>query len=1079
MGSETRSTARGFVRSLNILLKFARLYEFGHVRTAAQFETTWKELRQALDESGDTGLLLGASGNQILLDGVPLGTAAGERSFAQLLTSSGIASIHFSPALQQGQFARFVRAFPSGNAKPSSLAEQLKSAMAGETAIKINEIRFVAEDGSVAGIKVAAQLTAKVLGSAGDKFRDVFEDPNKLLQLILAAESNRGLGGSGGGGGGSGPGFGGGGGSGSGSGSSWSGGVGAGGNLWEAGKAAGGSGGGGGTGSGSGGPGGGGEGSGGGSGTGGGPGGGGPGGWGGTGGGGGGTGPGGGTGTGGPGGPGDAGHGGGTGGPGSGGGPGGGWGGPGGTGGGPGGGGPGGGGPGQGGGPGGAGGTGSGGGGAAGGGGTAAEPGKWLTATAFVRGGILGGVPGVPGMPGAAGAGGVGSGAYQVAEEDVRSMIGLFAQLGKSRKDPEHRMDAATFQSRLSTLPVRAQFTLQQALAGLAAQAPTDKPDKPMLLKLAEHVAIRFALDSYERGELRVNAVKQLLDRMNAEIEALRKILGSQEEMMASAGIQVQSYTELLDQEFWSQVPEENKKEVLTSDEAWCVPPRNVRGFLEEMLRRGELKTVNEILTKYAACVALDAPEARRTTAIGLSDLAEFYGSGDGSALIDVIQRLGNQLSVEREPDLQTLVGAAFVRMSQEAGSKKFYPAMQQALASLDGVEALRPGSTSNLRQRIGAEERLPEFVEDALRTGQVPDGMLDILTLMPKASLNYVTHRFANCGFREDCELLGQIVTGLGEDAVQRLVETLQTAPATEAVEVIGLLSQISPESVQRVLPNRLAQWPRSSHDRAVRQLSSAPAEQRGNLLVTLYDSLDPLIRPLALDEMGMSGRLEVIPRLLELIRDDSAPGFTRIKAIEAAGRLRASAASASLQQILEAKQVWRWAYHAELRIAAAQTLQKIEPTLGMEKIAASGLDRKDLVLEPSDPEANTAVIRQRRYARLKLSKNVVAVTSNLRENIRLTIPELNLGGGIGAADRHLAPGSLLTLKLSHGVRNIRAQAIVRGARPQAMAFEFVDMELDERSRLRKLLLELGGLPQPANVSNRSRRQGRIALTR
>jgi hypothetical protein len=1106
MGKETRSTARGFVRSLNILLKFARLYEFGHVRTAAQFETTWKELRQALDESGDTGLLLGASGNQILLDGVPLGTAAGERSFAQLLTSSGIASIHFSPSLQQGQFARFVRAFPSGNAKPSSLAEQLKSALAGETSIKINEIRFVAEDGSVAGIKVAAQLTAKVLGSAGDKFRDIFEDPNKLLQLILAAESNRGLGGSGGGGGGSGgPGFGGTGGSGGGSGSSWSGGTGTGGSLWEAGKAAGGSGGGGGgTGSGSGGPGGGsGEGGGGegpgnggtgggsgggtgGTGAGGGPGGGGTGGAGGGSGGGwrgsGGTGGGPGAGGPGPGGGGLGGPGGGPGGPGGGpGGPGGGSGGPGGGSGGPGGGpgGPGGGPGGPGGGPGGG---GAGGGGGAAGGGTGAEPGKWLTATAFVRGGVLGGVPGIPGMPGmpgAAGAGGVGSGAYQVAEEDVRSMIGLFAQLGKSRKDPEHRMDAATFQSRLSTLPVRAQFTLQQALAGLAAQAPTDKPDKPMLLKLAEHVAIRFALDSYERGELRVNAVKQLLDRMNAEIEALRKILGSQEEMMASAGIQVQSYTELLDQEFWSQVPEENKKEVLTSDEAWCVPPRNVRGFLEEMLRRGELKTVNEILTKYAACVALDAPEARRTTAIGLSDLAEFYGSGDGSALIDVIQRLGNQLGVEREPDLQTLVGAAFVRMSQEAGSRKFYPAMQQALASLDGVEALRPGSTNNLRQRIGAEERLPEFVEDALRTGQVPDGMLDILALMPKTSLNYVTHRFANCGFREDCELLGQIVIGLGEDAVHRLVETLQTAPATEAVEVIGLLSQISPESVQKVLPNRLAQWPRSSHDRAIRQLSSAPAEQRGNLLVALYDSLDPLIRPLALDEMGMSGWLEVIPKLVELIRDDSSPGFTRIKAIEAAGRLRASAASTSLQQILEAKQVWRWAYHSELRIAAAQALQKIEPTLGMEKIAASGLDRKDLVLEPTDPEANTAVIRQRRYARLKLSKFVIAVTTNLRENLRLTIPELNLGGGIGAADRHLAPGSLLSLKLSHGVRNIRAQAIVRGARPQAMAFEFVDMDLDERSRLRKLLLELGGLPQPSNVGNRSRRQGRIALSR
>ena len=149
----------------------------------------------------------------------------------------------------------------------------------------------------------------------------------------------------------------------------------------------------------------------------------------------------------------------------------------------------------------------------------------------------------------------------------------------RSRKDPEARSEVPNFQARLSAMPVRAQVTLQQALAGLAAQAPTEKADKPMLLKLAEHVAIRFALDSYERGELRVNAVKQLLDRMNAEIEGLRKILGTQEEMMANAGLQVQSYTELLDQEFWEQVPDENKKEVLTSDEAWCVPPRNVRAL--------------------------------------------------------------------------------------------------------------------------------------------------------------------------------------------------------------------------------------------------------------------------------------------------------------------------------------------------------------------------------------------------------------------------------------------------------------------------------------------------------------------
>jgi hypothetical protein len=695
----------------------------------------------------------------------------------------------------------------------------------------------------------------------------------------------------------------------------------------------------------------------------------------------------------------------------------------------------------------------------------------------MLRGAMGGGTGGVPGIPGAPGEGG--SGGFSVAEEDVRAMLGLFAQLGKSRKDPEARMDAPTFQSRLSTMPVRAQFTLQQALAGLAAQAPDSKPDKPMLLKLAEHVAIRFALDSYEKGELRVNAVKQLLDRMNTEIEALRKILGTQEEMMAHAGLSVQSYTELLDQEFWEQVPEENKKEVLTSDEAWCVPPRNVRAFLEDMLRRGELKTVNEILMKYASCVGLEAPEARRTTAIGLSDLGELYGSGDGSALMDAIRRLGNQLAIEREPELQTLISAAFVRLSQEAASKRCYPAMQQALSSLDSVEAQRPGSTQSLRPRIGAEERLPEFIEEALRSGHIADGMTEILGLMPKATLHYATNRFGHCGFREDCELLCEVVRGLGEDATQRLIETLQTAPAGEAAEAIGLLSQLSPESVEKILPLRLSQWPRSSHDRTVRQLSATPAEPRARLLIALYDSLDVMIRPLALDEMGMSGEGACIPKLIELAQNDAIPGFTRIKVVEAIGRLRASAASALLQHILDTRQVWRWVYPNELRIAAAQALIRVDPSVGMEKVAASGIDRKELTLEPTDPEPNASVIRQRRYARLKLSRNLIAVTTNLRENFRLSIPEMNLGGGIGSGERHLAPGSLLSLKFSLGVRHIKAQAIVRGARPQAMAFEFVEMDLDERYRLRKLLLELGGLPMVAQVTNRTRRRGRVAIAR
>jgi hypothetical protein len=670
-------------------------------------------------------------------------------------------------------------------------------------------------------------------------------------------------------------------------------------------------------------------------------------------------------------------------------------------------------------------------------------------------------------------------GTSSVAEEEIRSVLSLFSQLGKSRKSPDARMDMPTFQSRLSAVPVRAQHTLQQALAGLAAQAPTEAPDKPMLIKLAEHVAIRFALDSYERGELRVNAVKELLDRMNTEIEALRKILGVQEEMMASAGLSVESHTELLDQEFWKQVPEENKKEVLTSEEAWCVPPRNIRGYLEDMLRRGELKTVNEVLLNYATCIAMEAPEARRTVAIGISDLAELYGSGDGSALMDAIRRTGNQLAVEREPELQMLVGATFVRLSQEAAAKRCYAAIHQALASLESIEIQRPGATHNLRPRIGAEERIPEFVEEALRGGQLPDGLPEILALMPQATLQYLTTRFGHCGFREDCELLGTMARGLGDDATHRLIETLQTAPAPEAAEVIGLLSQLDPDVVEQLLPPRLEQWPRAAHDRTVRQLSSVPAEQRAHLLVALYDFLDITIRPLAIDEMGMSGRPECITKLMHLVEEDHTPGFARVKAIEALGRLRATRAGSALERILDAKQLWRWTYPSELRIAAAQALILINPPLGTQKLAGCGIDHKDLALGPTDPEPNASVIRQRRYARLKLSRNVIITTTNLRENFKLSIPELNLGGGIGSGERNLPPGSIINLKITSGVRHIKAQAIVRGARPQALAFEFVEMDLEERARLRKLLLELGSLPPSTAPINRSRRRGRVALTK
>src|SRR3989442_14776981 len=140
------AAGRAFVRSLNILLKFARLYGFEHVRTAEQLDTAWRELRMAIPTGSQDGLLLGASGSQLLLDGVPLEGAPAEKQFAQLLSAAGLASVQFFSCVTQDELGRFVCSFPTGKAKPVELALQLKSPLAAARGIPANEICVVATD---------------------------------------------------------------------------------------------------------------------------------------------------------------------------------------------------------------------------------------------------------------------------------------------------------------------------------------------------------------------------------------------------------------------------------------------------------------------------------------------------------------------------------------------------------------------------------------------------------------------------------------------------------------------------------------------------------------------------------------------------------------------------------------------------------------------------------------------------------------------------------------------------------------------------------------------------------------------
>jgi hypothetical protein len=923
------TAARAFVRSLNILLKFARLYGYDHVRTLEQFDSAWHELRAAIPDARDAGLLLAATGSQLLLDGVPLEGAPAEKQFAELLSAAGVGSVQFFPSISQEELNRFVRAFPTGKSKPAELALQLKAALSGTRGIRINEICFVATDSRVKEAGVAAQLAAVTLGGDSDQFNRWLNDPQKLLEMIAAAQGSKGA-------------------------------VAPGSAIGSAGGPA----------------------------------------------------------------------------------------------------------------------NGGTSGGDAGTGSVSGRNGGSVNSAGFSSQADSSATSGQgdgdsadlgPGLgPGAGG--GPGRGALEPSEAEMyRILTALtnFGQIGATGGAGAPGSVPASLHEELSQLPVRAQDVLKQALAELAAKAPDHKPDQSVLIQLAEHLAIRFALERFERGEVKVNAVRQMLDHMNREIDNLRKILGAHEDKMSDAGLLVESHREILDRQFWAAVPESGKRAVLLSDEAWCVPPKNVQSYVNDLIKKGDVAEAVSVLQNYAACAESEDPDGRKKAATGLSQLAELYAKIDPRLLGEAMRHLGLRLSVEQDAELQALVSAAFVRLSQQAATTRCFPAMEQALDLVAGVESQRPGIAQTLRTKMGIEERIPEFVEEALRARQTSAGLTNVLKLLPQSTMEQLASRFNRCSLRDDAEHISNLAADLGEEGLQYLRSTVRGGPVPEAAEMVGLLSKLDPQAVEVFLPGRVKNFPRISQDRVVRQLSACGAPGRCRILLKLLDHVDPLVMPLVIDEIGVTADREALGRLMNIMDGDLPPGagpFLRVRAAEALGRIHAPESVAALRRIVEAKKVFGWAHPQELRIAALQALQKLDPMWALEFFAKSGLSKADLTLAPLPMIGNSKFVRQRRHARVRLQKPVVAFSVNLNQNCRMEIRTVSLAGGVATIDRHLPPGTPVQLKMQLGLRNLQATALLRDYRGQGMSFEIVDMSLEERGKLRRLLAEnlspAGALP-------------------
>ena len=979
------SAARCFLRSLNLLVKSARMYGFDHQRTSAQLTTTFNDLKTALPMSGTGGLTLGVSGTKLLVGGSPIEMSAVEKGFADMLAAGGVASLFFSHLAQVDDVKKFAAAFTASAPKNPQLGEQLKEALGhGEhSAIKVNEIRYVASDGSMPvpgggtgsgsggtgvygpeGVLDARSIVNPVVASVlsmdegqgsllNNDLRSVMADPKRLLQMIAAAEG----GAQGGEGDGTGEGLG----TGPGGGGYYGGSLddeivrgSAVSNAGILGGAGGGPGAGAGTGAGMG--------------------------------------------------------------------------------------------------------AGTGAGDAAGAGGGS--------------GGGVGAGPGGAGT-GIGGATGIGGGrravaAYVPTEDDVLSVIQVLTRVGAAMpksggSSPEQ---VQVVQKELEQTPRGSKLTLQQALAQLSASGPAKNMDTPMMLQLAENMAIQFALDLYERGGTKVNTVKQMLSKLGKEIDSLRKVLGSHEEKMRKAGMSVENYSAVLDRQFWNSLPEAGKRSMLLSDDAWAIPARNVRSYVEQSLVRGDGALADNILRNYATCLASGEKDGRTRAAQGILELTDLYGRADTNILHDAIAQAGKALQTsleEKALEIAREVGEAFTRLSRQAAEQKNFTALRDALELLNVVERMgseQKAFAHNLRTRLGIEKQLSDFIDNALRVPKVPDGLIEITRRQPHLAAEQLAQRMIRCGRKRERERLVEIASALGNEVVDFLSEKLKKGAPAEAVSVVGMLSRLYLPAVEELLPRRLREWNRYYQDITVRQLACSGTPERSRLLLDLSNVLDPLVFPTALDEVGMTGDAGAVNFLVKLAAGEVERMNTpllRLKAIESLGRLRAQTAGPMLRQVLEARHAFRWQYPKEMRVAAAQALQKIDPGWLQPFLSSADIPREDLQVAPIDPTPDSPGVRQRSYQRIKLVKPLEAKIATSQGEHRIEMREMSLGGGWGEGDKQLAlpPGSEADVELQTGWRGLKSHVLVRDTRATKFAYEIVEIDLEERAKLRRLLVD------------------------
>jgi hypothetical protein len=613
--------------------------------------------------------------------------------------------------------------------------------------------------------------------------------------------------------------------------------------------------------------------------------------------------------------------------------------------------------------------------------------------------------------------------------------------------------------------------TVRLLLSAISQYSP-EEGELPQLYvkRLAESLIFEYLLAEFAAGSLTPVLVRPTFDRLGEVLVAAGKILGTHGpgsqiplpnvmQSSLAATWAAESYREKLVTRFWLELPPREKSVVLRGPDLWSVPVLALRQTLGNLADAGAdapRREARHIVLNYARRLEHEDPRARQTVAVGLNELWPIIESLWPNQLPEDLSK-GALAALRIESESQTAAAlATFIEsLSHIAVVRGDYEGFEAIILALEQPSGdFEHTNFPALGKRLFAQDRLFLLVDAGLAHRALDPVLPRLLERDPDKLLDRLTLLLGEERGGSLLPAMARLIRTIGVPVLTILETRLYEARPQRVSAAIKLLATADPDRLLRSLTRALPSWEWNMQDLAISELSrptNAPnAQTAAFVFSSVLINAHPLVVPMMIDQIGLSGESSAIPQLMEIAAGEHTTlrdQFVRIKAIEALGRLRATESMQLLHLLAERRSGIAYAEPSGLRAAAQDALAVIEDRATSTSARAT--------FDASSAHGVVYAV-PRRYARVPLDAPLRAQVSAKAAGASLArVKTISLGGAYLESSKSLSVGESVQLEVRSGLgKKIHCTAIVRNSTPGGNGVEFVHMNDEDRSKLRKLVL-------------------------